>query len=369
MYQIIYEPCCVYEFAAEELARYYTAMTGEILLRYLEKTTDASPIYLGSPQWIENMTGLSAPVERLRYDGYWIRVFKNQIMISGKEPRSVLYGVYRLLEDAGCQWMFPGAQGEIIPQYPALPFAEGEIIDNPDFEIRASTDDTRMEELPDSFASELTESLDWAAKNRLNTYFCQVNLFSGDMFLKPLVMREITKRGFRLEIGGHGTWQYVRRELFETRPELFREVDGQRRQDGNFCSSNADAVEMVVEGVGNLLKKLPSIACFHLWFEDVFSGSWCECPQCRPLSSAQQMLNVIQAVALRYPNLQVDLILYHDSEDIRAARGTSHQYFRLLRPAGTLLCASDFRSLLPPQPEILQPANRSCPKVRIGLSL
>ena len=145
MYQIIYEPCCVYEFAAEELTRYYTAMTGEILLRYLEKTTDASPIYLGSPQWIENMTGLSAPVERLRYDGYWICVSKNQIIISGKEPRSVLYGVYRLLEDAGCQWMFPGAQGEIIPQHPALPFAEGEIIDNPDFEIRASTDDTRME--------------------------------------------------------------------------------------------------------------------------------------------------------------------------------------------------------------------------------
>lgn len=317
MYQIVYEPHCVYEFAAEELSNYYAAITGDVLLRYTTKQTQGTPIYLGSPGWIKAVSGVCPPVEQLRYDGYWLLSCEKHILISGKEPRSILYGVYRLLEDAGCKWMFPGSHGQIIPQIPSLTFAPNEIIDNPDFEIRTSTDDTRMEQLPDSYVVETMEKFDWAIKNRLNTYFLSgVGPFHGDTFLQPLILREIAKRGLQLEVGGHSTWQYVRRELFETNPELFREVDGQRRPDGNFCSSNPEAVEMVVEGIGQLVKKLPSVSCVHLWFEDVFDGAWCECPKCRHLSSAQQMMNVIKAVANRYPELHVDFILYHDSGDI-----------------------------------------------------
>ncbi|MBQ6819621.1 MAG: DUF4838 domain-containing protein [Clostridia bacterium] len=316
MYQIVYEQHTVYEFAAEELAKYYAKITGQILLRHKTLQQQGTPIVLGSPAFIKEVLGVAVPTEKLRYDGYWILSDDQKIAVSGLEKRSVLYGVYRLLEDVGCKWMFPGPEGEILPKTKTLQFKQGEIIDNPDFEVRASTDDTKMDEIPDSYIIETLEKFDWAGKNRLNTYFQGCNMFNGDMYLRPMIMRELNKRGFRLEVGGHSTWIYVRRELFGEKPELFREVDGVRRADGNFCSSNSEAVQMVVDGVGNLLKQVPAIECFHLWFEDTFGGSWCTCEKCKDLTPAQQMMNVIKAVALAYPQLHVDFILYHDSGDV-----------------------------------------------------
>ena len=317
MYQIVYEENEVYEFAAEELANYYAKITGNILLRRHEPIEGSIPVFLGSPDFVERMTGEPVPLDKLRDDGYWVSATKERIAISGKEHRSVLYGVYRLLEDAGCRWMFPGPAGEIIPHIPNMMFANCEIVDNPDFAVRASTDDTRDREIVDSFVVETIEKFDWAAKNRLNTYFfSSVDPITGDAFLRPFVMREITKRGFRVEVGGHITWKFVSRDLFDKKPELFREVDGVRRPDGNFCSSNPEAIQMVVDGVGALLEKIPSIACFHLWFEDVFDGAWCECEKCRGLTASEQIFQVIRAVALAYPKLHIDFIMYHDSSDI-----------------------------------------------------
>ena len=311
MYQIIYEAHEVYEFAAEELSRYYAEMTGDILLRRNEAVGADTPIWLGSPAWIAANSGLVCPVERLRYDGYWLRVANDGVAVSGLEARSVLYGVYRLLEEAGCRWLFPGPLGQRIPRRPGLRFAPMETVDNPDFEVRASTDDTHVDEILDSFVVESMEKFDWAAKNRLNTYF-----LSNGTSQRPLLLREITKRGMQLETGGHNTWAFVPRDLFDTRPELFREVDGVRRPDGNFCSSHPDAVRMVVEGVGRMRQEWPSLACVHLWFQDVYGGAWCSCEKCRHLSPAQQMMQVIRAVAEAYPDLRVDFILYHDSGDI-----------------------------------------------------
>ncbi len=316
MYKIVYEQHTVYEFAAEELAKYYAKITGAILFRYKQMPKDGTPIVLGSPAFIQEMTGIQVPVEDLRYDGYWVLSDDTKILVSGLEKRSVLYGVYRLLEDVGCKWMFPGPEGEVLPQTANLVFRQGEILDNPDFEVRASTDDTKKDEIADSYAIETLEKFDWAGKNRLNTYFQGCNLFTGDVYLKPLLMRELNKRGFRWEVGGHSTWSYVPRELFGEKPELFREVDGVRRPDGNFCASNPEAVQMVVDGVGNLIQLAPAIECFHLWFEDTFGGSWCQCEKCKHLTPAQQIMKVIQAVALAYPQLHVDFILYHDSSDV-----------------------------------------------------
>ncbi len=321
MYQIIRQPGEVYDFAAEELAVYYARMTGAILRRDEAPFGTETPVWLGSPAWLAQQ-GIAVPAQALRHDGYWLSVTQERVAVTSLEPRGVLYGVYRLLENAGCRWLFPGRAGEVIPTHPAdYAFAPFETVDNPDFAVRASTDDTHMAEITDSFVKETLEKFDWAGKNRFNTYFLGVDLFTGDTFLKPFMMRELTKRGFRLEVGGHGTWQFVRRELFEQKPELFREVDGRRRPDGNFCSSNPEAVQMVIDGVGALMQKVPNIGCFHLWFEDVFDGSWCQCEKCRHLTSAQQAFNVIGAVARAYPDLAVDFIMYHDTADASALPG------------------------------------------------
>lgn len=316
MYQIIFEENQVYEFAAEELANYYAKISGDILLRRHEPADEGTPIILGSPDFVKKMTAEPVPVDLLHDDGYWISVTKERIAITGKEQRSILYGVYRLLEEGGCRWMFPGETGEIIPNILNLRFEECEILDNPDFAIRTYTADSH-EEIINSFIVEAMEILDWAAKNRLNTFFySSMDPITGNALLQPLILNEITKRGFQIEIGGHVTSKFIPRELFDKKPKLFREIDGIRRSDGNFCSSNNEAINMVVDGVGALLNKLPSISCFHLWFEDVFDGAWCACEKCRNLTASEQIFQVIHAVASAYPQLHIDFIMYHDSSEV-----------------------------------------------------
>ena len=36
--------------------------------------------------------------------------------IAGSNPRSVLLGVYRFLEEAGCRWLRPGTDGDYVPK-------------------------------------------------------------------------------------------------------------------------------------------------------------------------------------------------------------------------------------------------------------
>ena len=316
MYTIIFEQNEVYEFAAEELASCWAKINGDILHRYTKRPLNCLiPVYIGSPAFVKEMAGESVCTEFLRYDGYYLSVNEKRIIASGNYPRSALYAVYRLLEEAGCRWMFPGPAGEFLPE--TLAFSDCEIIDNPDYAVRATADDTAMSEIPDSYVREITEKFDWAAKNRLNTYFWSgVNIHNGNAFLSPLILRELNKRGTVIEIGGHNTPHYVDRALFETKPYLFREVNGERRPDGNFCTSCDEAVQMVIDGVGRMIEKMPGLGCFHLWFEDVFEGSWCSCEKCRHLTPTEQMMRVISAVAKAYPNLSVDFIMYHDSGDI-----------------------------------------------------
>ncbi|MBR2152928.1 MAG: DUF4838 domain-containing protein [Clostridia bacterium] len=315
MYRIVYENHEVYEFAAEELSRYYAKISGEHLCRYLNSTEgEGIPIFLGSPKFLAENNCI-VPTDKLKYDGYFLKVTSDGIFISGLEKRSVLYGVYRLLENAGCKWMFPGEDGEIIPQISNLKFSQCEIIDNPDFEVRASCDDTHEREIVDSYVVETMEKFDWACKNRLNSYFGGPSIH-GDIFLSDWFLREITKRDFILEAGGHGTVNYVDKKLFDKNPELFRMKDGVRRADGNFCSSNKEAVQMVVDGIGNLIKKIPSIKRYHIWFADTYEGSWCECEKCKNLSAAEQCFQLVNAVAKAYPDLKIDFLLYHDSEDV-----------------------------------------------------
>ena len=315
MYRIIYENHEVFEFAAEELSRYYAKISGDYICRYLNSNEgDGIPIFLGSPDFL-SQNNCIVPLDDLKYDGYFLKVNSNGIFISGKEKRSVLYGVYHLLENAGCKWMFPGEEGEIIPKIPNLKFNECEIIDNPDFEVRSSCDDTHAQEIVDSYVVETMEKFDWACKNRLNSYFGGVSIH-GEIFLDDWFMREITKRDFMLEVGGHGTVNYVDKKLFNEKPELFRMKDGVRRADGNFCSSNKEALQMVVDGVGNLIKKIPSIKRYHIWFADTYEGSWCECEKCKNLTAAEQCFQLVKAVAKAYPDLMIDFLLYHDSEDV-----------------------------------------------------
>src|SRR5690606_28454044 len=66
--------------------------------------------------------------------------------------------------------------------------------------------------------------------------------------------------------------------------------------------------------------KHPEIDILHLWFDDSFGGSWCECKNCRDKDPYQQQLHIINSISAsikeRYPQLILDMLLYHDTLEI-----------------------------------------------------
>lgn len=320
---IVYEENEVCQFAAEELQKYILRLTGVLPLRGTAAQKGACNVYLGRTFWMEETVGLPENCAQLRWDGYAIDSGAQTVRITSLEARGVLYGVYRLLESVGCRWPLPGA--EQVPALNQLRFPEMRVLDNPAYEVRAVTDDTVWEPV-DTYVEEMISKLDWGCKNRLNTYYiggfpdarCELARTWGH--LKPFLWPALVKRGYRLECGGHDTPKFVDRRLFSQKPELFRMKAGVRRPDGNLCSSNPEAVEMIIDQVRELMTAMPELDMLHLFFDDVDGGSWCDCPLCRDKTPSQQMLAVLGPVAdmlkKEFPGTELDFVLYHDTLDL-----------------------------------------------------
>jgi hypothetical protein len=311
---IIYEDKPVIQYAAEQLQCYLQKISNCVLSI---SEIGENVIYLGSPNWVLENTGIT--VMGLKHDGYMIKTEKNRLILSSSFDRGVLFGVYALLEDIGCRWFYPGNDGEYIPHLDDISI-DLNLITNPDYSLRNFTYDGCKG--TDEWVKELTETIDWCAKVGANAFFIHGSPYGEGIYGLDKLATEIKRRGLMLEIGGHGVHHLVDRSLFEQKPELFREVKGKRKTDGNFCASNPEAVQMAVSGVHKLFDKYKDIDVLHLWFDDVMGGSWCECEKCKDIPTQQQQLSVVNTIAKEVANIncnaKVDMLLYHDTLDMDA---------------------------------------------------
>lgn len=104
-------------FAAGELARCLRVMTGgpvnvKANRRY---AADRVGIYLGlpteaSPKIIKKLCPRSEWDDALR-----ISTIGSSVLLTGSNPRSVLFAAYRWLEALGARWVRPGKDGEVLP--------------------------------------------------------------------------------------------------------------------------------------------------------------------------------------------------------------------------------------------------------------
>lgn len=58
------------------------------------------------------------------------------LLIGGDSAAAVQFGVYRLLEELGCEWVMPGEIGEIVPRKPTVPLPLLNIVEAPAFQSR-----------------------------------------------------------------------------------------------------------------------------------------------------------------------------------------------------------------------------------------
>ncbi|MCD9023241.1 DUF4838 domain-containing protein [Cohnella silvisoli] len=315
---IVVEQTPVALFAAKELQKYLLRISGCRVSVSGKRVDGHAAIYIGSMHWCKNETHYDPGFEQLKDDGFCIKSVNNELILSSRAERGLLFAVYSLLEMIGCRWFYPGESGEFIPSLHDIRIDDLSVLENPDFAIRSFTEDSHQEP-SDIWKMEITELIDWCCKNKINAIFIHshpLKEIEGIEFVKG----EIKKRGMLYEHGGHGVQDLIDRNLFEQKPYLFREKNGERRRDGNFCGSCDETIEMLVSGLEEVLKKHPEIDLLHLFFDDVMEGSWCECERCKAISPAQQLMNVINRIAGRIaiiaPEVKIDMVLYHDTLDM-----------------------------------------------------
>jgi len=318
--QIVVQDEPVALFAAQQLQTYIERMSGGLLPIGGNTANDSAvaALFVGSIAWCREFVGDEADGSGLVLDGYMLKRCGKGLIITSHVGRGVLYAAYALLERLGCRWFYPGAFGEYIPTMQDIAIDAPDVQDNPDFETRSFTEDTHKKPA-DIWKQEMLETIDWCGKNKINSFFIHADP-AGEIAHMPEVVAEIKKRGMSFEFGGHGAHNLLDRKLFDRQPELFREVGGERRKDGNLCGANAEAVAHLIEGVRKIVRNNPDVDILHLWFADVLEGSWCDCPLCNNIHPAMQQMNVINQIAERigqeHAHLKIDMLLYHDTVEV-----------------------------------------------------
>ncbi len=262
-------------------------------------------------------------------DGYVINVHNNKGFIAGANERSVLFGVYRLLEEWGMTWVRPGPNGDHFPENPSSP--DVVINEKPYLRYR-----TMCIEGATSFEN-VVDMVDYIAKVGFNGYFVQFENafqffncwythrlnpfrepeeFNYEMvedFMKKLD-KEIHKRGLLFHRIGHG-WHSIPFGIPDDpakRPEkapdwyvdICAEKDGKREVDkqgfyfNQLCFTRPRVIETISNAVIEYFNNHPEVDVLHFWLADALNNT-CECDDCTKFRYADAYVNIINEVTDR----------------------------------------------------------------------
>jgi len=294
-------------FAADELARYITAMDPSVKIAERGEGECDGAIHLG----VDDLWGDELP-DPSKDDAIHINVDGCCGAITGSNPRSVLVGVYRFLKELGCVFDRPGPGGERAPK---KPFGEFSVF------VREKAKNRHRAVCVEGACSfeHVTALVDWLPKAGYNGYFMQ--------FFKPYeffrrwyshennpsvapepftpeeaakisigVRAEVKKRGLMYHAVGHGwtcepfgipgvSWASGDYKIPEAQRGYFALVNGSREINGGvplnteLCYSNTSARKILAETVRGYCESNPEVDYVHVWLSDG-ANSHCECEGC-----------------------------------------------------------------------------------------
>lgn len=310
-------------FAARELARYVRAMDAQVQSVLLDAPREGEIELKADPQALK-ARGIALKDPEID-DAFWIEVREGAGWILGSNERSVLIGVYVLLEMLGCRFLRPGRQNEILGsgdlrmgEYHALEQAKvrhrGVVIEGADS------------------VENLLDFLDWMPKARYNSFFTQftsIHLFFERYYRhwnNPTLAPEpygreqtaaferrmeeaMRLRGMERHAVGHGwtcgamgvegiDWEQVAEAVDETVVPLLAKVDGKRAffhgvpSTTNLCYSNREARRRLIAYVSDYLAAHPEITYASVWLADD-CNNFCQCDACRSLRPSDWYLLVL----------------------------------------------------------------------------
>ena len=320
----------VLAYAARELARYVQQLCGarwdRRRARRLEDSADT--VWLGV---CDQMPSGPAPLTPAPWDdGYAIWADGGNLYIAGRNPRSVLFGVYAFLEEQGVRFLRPGRDGEVIPRLDAIALPAAPIVEQPRYRHRGVC----IEGAPS--LQHALGMVDWCAKKRMNTVFLQFlssryfyNLWyerpynpryadhtlsdEEALALDEQVIAALQQRGLVFHRVGHGWtsaaigmprsgWVKADEPVPSQYVRYLAEVNGERKlfQDipinTELCYSYQPAFDAFVDTVVRYAEAHPELDVVHVWLSDAVNNK-CECADCRVLSISDWYAKIINALS------------------------------------------------------------------------
>ena len=340
------------QFAASELKRYLSRMTGQIVrtrfaVSYCPDTTGiwVGPSSAFGPAIPDDMAEREHPFD----DAVFVSARAGHAIVAGVNPRSTVFAAYRYLEELGCRWLRPGRQGERVPHDPDTLAKRISISEAPSSRHRCICIEGSCSE------EHLRSMVDWAAKRGFNSYFLQFrnsyeffrrwycdedgkgkkkrSLSQRDAFeLCDRIILQLRKRGMIVHRVGHGwtcdPFGVAGNEWTEFKgrpPASIRKFlalrDGKRTFFGGtpintqLCFSNSVVRETMARSVVDYAADHPDEEVVHVWLGDG-SNNHCECSQCcktRPSDLYVQILNQIDdGLSRRHLTTRIVFLAYVD---------------------------------------------------------
>lgn len=321
----------VLSLAASELRRYVRALTGERLRKARARSYDADK---DAAAWLGVCDRLAPPDGRglepsVWDDGYAIWCKGKTFHVAGRNPRSVLFGVYDFLQRQGVRFLRPGRDGEIVPRDTGLTLPKRPIVECASHRHRGITYEGALS------VEHALQTVAWCAKKRLNTIFlqfqssqCFYNNYYGRPYrpasergpvsfeeaqeLDDRVIAAAKERGIVIHRVGHG-WTseafglvmsgWAHKDEMPAGKERYAALVGGKRGvfhkvpiNTELCYSHPPAFDAMVEAVVSYAEKHPEVDVVHVWLSDASSNK-CECDDCRKRTIADWYVRVMKAIS------------------------------------------------------------------------
>ena len=327
------------EFAARELADTLSRMTGGTYLveRREGFSEDSAGLWIGLFSDFPQLD--LGTVEDLELDdAVRVDVVAGAGIIAGVNPRSVLFAVYRFLHAAGCRWVRPGPDGELVPRR-SLDSLSVRLVERPSYRHRGICIEGAV-----SF-EHVRDMIDWAPKVGFNTYFMQFR--EGFVFferwyshrdnllkdgaggkngargftveeargLVDRILLEIKKRGLLYHAVGHGWtcepygipglgWDVYSGEISAEVRQAFAEVNGRRALwqgiplNTNLCYGAAEVRARIVEDAFAYARDHRELDYLSFCLADG-ANNHCECPLCRDTRPSDFLVMILNELDAR----------------------------------------------------------------------
>jgi hypothetical protein len=247
-------------FAASELKKYVNLAYGmKVSISRLESIQNKGAIIL-------SISNKDVNIEKI--DEFSIDIEEGNLIISGSNGRSVLYGVYKSLDlYIGYKWVNP--ECEYVPlKAPEIIYIQSKSY-KADFPKRGIV-------LENSESPEyVLRIIDWMTKNNYNSIFFTFHLWESN---KHLLREEIKKRGLLLTLGGHNIDMFLpSSRYFQENPEWFA-LYNENRIDTQPCFSSEEGTNTIIGNILEYCKNEKIINTICIWPNDNLYT--CKCDKC-----------------------------------------------------------------------------------------